>query len=55
MLMTHLAEHWRESDPDVARELLQQANTAQARADRIKGIAAAHPALSEEKMQAQAK
>jgi two-component system, chemotaxis family, protein-glutamate methylesterase/glutaminase len=55
MLMTHLAEHWHESDPDVARELLQQANTAQARADRIKGIAAAHPAISKEKMEAEAK
>jgi two-component system chemotaxis response regulator CheB len=55
MLMSHLAEHWRDVDPEVAAEFLLRSKDAQARADRIRGIAAEHPAMSEEKVQAEAK
>jgi two-component system, chemotaxis family, protein-glutamate methylesterase/glutaminase len=54
MLMSHLAKHWRESDPDVAEEFLRKAKAAQARADQVRSITAAHPAMSEEKVQVDA-
>jgi two-component system chemotaxis response regulator CheB len=54
MLMSHLAEHWRGTDPDVAEKFLHKARAAQARADQVRGIAAEHPAISEEKVQAHA-
>jgi two-component system, chemotaxis family, protein-glutamate methylesterase/glutaminase len=55
MLMSHLAEHWRETNPDVAKELLREARAAQARADQVRGITAKHPAMSAEKVHADAK
>jgi two-component system chemotaxis response regulator CheB len=55
MLMNHLAEHWRETDPDVAEEFRRNAKAAQARADKVRSITAEHPALSREKVQAEAK
>jgi two-component system, chemotaxis family, protein-glutamate methylesterase/glutaminase len=49
MLMNHLADHWRESDPRAAGELSRRAKIAQARAANIRGIASELAAMSEEK------
>jgi two-component system chemotaxis response regulator CheB len=54
MLMSHLADHWREANPAMAAELLRNAKAAQERADAMRGIAAEHPAISEEKARAEA-
>jgi two-component system, chemotaxis family, protein-glutamate methylesterase/glutaminase len=54
MLMTHLAGHWRNTDPRVADEFLLKAKQAQARADLLRRTAAAHEAVSEEKVGADA-
>jgi two-component system chemotaxis response regulator CheB len=55
MLMTHLADHWRDSDPDVAAELARKAEAAQRRADMVRKAAAEQEVESEEKIAAEAK
>jgi hypothetical protein len=35
MLMSHLADHWRQSDPEMAEEFVRKAKAAQDRADNI--------------------
>lgn len=55
MLMTHLADHWRETDPDVADELMRKAQAAQRRADRVRDVAAEQKVQSAEKIAEQAK
>ena len=54
MLMSHLADHWRETNPAMADELIRKAKEARARADHMRLIAAEHPAMSEEKAKASA-
>src|SRR5215813_4889640 len=54
MLMTHLADHWRDSDPDVAAELVRKAQAARRRADLVRDAAAEQEVESEEKIQARA-
>ena len=55
MLMSHLAEHWRQSDPELAQEFVRQAKAAQDRANYIRGVASESAALSEEKLKAAVK
>jgi two-component system chemotaxis response regulator CheB len=55
MLMNHLADHWRETDPGVADEFVRRADAAQVRADQMRSVASAHPAMSEERVQEAAK
>lgn len=55
MLMSHLAQHWLETDASVAQELERKAKSAQARADQMRAIAADHPAMSREKARTEAK
>jgi two-component system chemotaxis response regulator CheB len=54
MLMMHLAQHWRQADPETADEFLRKAKAAQARANLIRMIAADQDATSEEKVKAEA-
>lgn len=51
MLMRHLADHWRDLDPKMARELLEKARAAEERAELIRKAADAHEVLSEEKLE----
>lgn len=51
MLMSHLADHWRQSDPEMADEFVRRAKEAQDRADNIRGVASESAALSEEQVQ----
>jgi two-component system chemotaxis response regulator CheB len=55
MLMTHLADHWRDTDPDTAALLVRKAEAAQRRADLVRDAAAAQEVESEEKIQAKAR
>jgi two-component system chemotaxis response regulator CheB len=51
MLMTHLAEHWRNIEPQVAERFLSRAKEALARANLVRQVASQHEALSEEKLE----
>jgi len=51
MLMLHLADHWRDTDPEVAGELVRKAEAAQRRADLVRDAAADQEVLSEEKIE----
>jgi hypothetical protein len=54
MLMTHLAHHWREIDPDAAGEFMRKSKSAQARADVIRHAAAEHEEVSLDKVKTEA-
>jgi two-component system chemotaxis response regulator CheB len=55
MLMSHLADHWRESDPSAADELTRRAKTAQAGAESIREVGSELAAMSEERAKEVAK
>jgi two-component system chemotaxis response regulator CheB len=50
ILLTHLASHWREEDPQVARAFEQQAGAARRRAELVRKAAEEHTLLSEAKI-----
>jgi two-component system chemotaxis response regulator CheB len=50
MLMSHLADHWRQSDPEMAAEFVRKAKAAQDRADNIRVVASESAALSAEEV-----
>jgi two-component system chemotaxis response regulator CheB len=54
MLMSHLADHSRDSDPDLAAKLELKAQEARRRADLVRDAAAAQEVESEEKIAAEA-
>ncbi len=54
MLMSHLADHWRATDPDIADELVRKAEAAQRRAELVRDAAAEQEVVSEEKLEAKA-
>jgi len=50
ILLNHLSEHRRGTDPRLAQEFLRRADEARRKADEIRDIAARHEMLSEEKL-----
>ncbi len=55
MLLSHLADHWRDSDPATAAELVRRAQATQRRADLMRDAAAEQEVESEDKIAARAK
>jgi len=50
ILLNHLSEHWRGTDPRLAQDFLRRAGDARRKADEIRDILARHEILSEEKL-----